>query len=194
MSNFVENQKSVSFSDKIGAKYNRKGVSFTMKNPFSFFGAKTRKINELEDYIEKLKRSMPSEAATLADLKIQIEKEEQELTHVQSVVRKEKEELNKLRKDIIEVEDEVLLQSFGLYEPHYSFTSSDHYKTRLSEIREQQKALIKNGGAVTGSTDWTVNGNKAKGKKMVKDGADNWTIHRIQGVSFYLLPTGFLCK
>ena len=140
-----------------------------MKNPFSFFGAKTRKIKELEDYIEKLKQSMPSEASTLADLKIQIEKEEKELAHIQNAIKIDQEELDRVRKTIIEVKDEALLQSFGLYEPQYSFANSDLYKERLLKLREHQKSMIKTGIAVTGNTEWTVNGSKAKGKKMVKD-------------------------
>ena len=47
--------------------------------------------------------------------------------------------------------------------------NSEAYKERLNKIRETQKALIKNGQAVTGNMNWTVNGSKSEGKKMVKD-------------------------
>lgn len=70
---------------------------------------------------------------------------------------------------IIWMDDEILVQDFGLYQPKYNFSNSDQYKERLNVIRERQKQLIKNGQAVTGNVNWTVNGSKAQGTKMVKD-------------------------
>jgi hypothetical protein len=47
--------------------------------------------------------------------------------------------------------------------------NSDEYRARLLEIRASQKDMIREKTAVSGSTDWTVNGNATKGKKMVSD-------------------------
>lgn len=77
--------------------------------------------------------------------------------------------LNKLNEQIIETNEEILVQSFGLYTPRYAFMNSDQYKSRLLEIRAEQKEMIKGKTAVTGSTTWTVNGSQAKGNKMVSD-------------------------
>jgi len=65
--------------------------------------------------------------------------------------------------------EQAMLIEFGLYTPHYDFMTSDHYKSELEKIRVQQKEMIKNGTAVSGSKGWTVNGSQAKGSKMVKD-------------------------
>lgn len=78
-------------------------------------------------------------------------------------------ELDKISKDIITFSDEVLVQEYGLYQPRYNFMSSDVYKGRLTTIRNQQKQMIKQDIAASGNTDWTVNNNKAKGRKMVND-------------------------
>ena len=43
------------------------------------------------------------------------------------------------------------------------------YKEELAKIRSKQKELIKNKTAVSGATEWTVNGSASKGKKMVSD-------------------------
>lgn len=43
------------------------------------------------------------------------------------------------------------------------------YKEELAKIRQYQKELIKNKQAVFGNLNWTVNGSKAQGKKMVTD-------------------------
>lgn len=84
------------------------------------------------------------------------------------VVAKKK-ELAGVSKDLIETREEIMLQSFGLYRPRYSFMNSDEYKSRLLEIRSRQKDMIKAKAAATGATTWTVDGDKAKGKKMVED-------------------------
>lgn len=73
------------------------------------------------------------------------------------------------KKQIICLDDEILVQEFGLYSPKFDFANALGYKEALSEIRATQKELIKNKKAVTGNTAWTVNNNAAKGKKMVTD-------------------------
>lgn len=73
------------------------------------------------------------------------------------------------REQVIELDEQILLQDFGLYEPKYAFCNSDEYKKRLQQIRQQQKDMIKNNMAVTGNMNWSVNGNLAQGRKMVRD-------------------------
>lgn len=78
-------------------------------------------------------------------------------------------EIKEKRKELIVLDNEILVQEFGLYEPQFDFASALDYKEELAKIRTIQKDLIKNKKAVDGSTDWSVNGSKAKGKKMVTD-------------------------
>lgn len=73
------------------------------------------------------------------------------------------------QKQIISLDDEILVQEFGLYTPQFEFATALDYKEELTKIRAFQKDLIKNKLAVTGSTDWAVNGNKAQGRKMISD-------------------------
>lgn len=77
--------------------------------------------------------------------------------------------MQSVKQSIVETNEEVLLQSFNLYTPHYDFMRADDYKARLLQNRAQQKEAIKNGAAVLGSTKWTVNGSLASGRKMVSD-------------------------
>ena len=71
--------------------------------------------------------------------------------------------------ELVSVDEEILVQEFGLYKPHYDFANALEYKEKLSEIRAKQKAMIKNKTAVSGFTSWQVNGSASKGKKMVSD-------------------------
>ena len=73
------------------------------------------------------------------------------------------------RKELVEIEDNILYQSFGLYSPRYDLAKADDYKVRLVAIREKQKQMIKDKIAVTGKSGWVVNGSEAQGRKMVSD-------------------------
>jgi Domain of unknown function (DUF4041)/Meiotically up-regulated gene 113 len=57
-------------------------------------------------------------------------------------------------------------QDFGLYEPRYSFLTSEEYKERLQEVRLLQKDMVKEKTAAVCSTNWTVEGSAAKGRTM----------------------------
>lgn len=85
------------------------------------------------------------------------------------VIQKQNNELSNLKEQVITFNDEILVQEYGLYQPRYSYLSSDEYKERLKKIRTEQKELIKSSVAASGNTNWTVNNSKAQGKKMVKD-------------------------
>jgi hypothetical protein len=73
------------------------------------------------------------------------------------------------KKQLIVLDDAILLQSFGFYEPKYDLQSSELYKRKLEEIRDQQQQLIKSGNAIFANTAWTVNNSQREGEKMVKD-------------------------
>lgn len=78
-------------------------------------------------------------------------------------------QLNNLRAQIIETDEAALMQSFGIYTPHYRYQTSEEYKIQLDNVRKRQKDMIKAGNAVTGNQNWTVNGSASQGKQMVKD-------------------------
>ncbi len=73
------------------------------------------------------------------------------------------------KSEIIILDDEALLQSFGFYKPKYGLENSEAYKHRLDQVRAKQAEMIKGGRAAFGSKDWTVNNNKKEGERMVKD-------------------------
>ena len=119
---------------------------------------------------------MPSESRTLDDINREISSSCDELSRVEENLHSRQEELNdtmeELRKakgQLVETNEEVLMQSFGLYTPRYSFMNADEYKARLLEIRAEQKDMVKNKTAVSGNTNWTVNNSESKGRKMVSD-------------------------
>lgn len=56
-----------------------------------------------------------------------------------------------------------------MYKPQYDFVNSEQYKYKLDNIREEQKNMIRQDKAVLGRTDWVVNNDARRGKKLVND-------------------------
>lgn len=124
---------------------------------------KNRVIEEygIQDAIQKEKQ--------LEILAGRIAEKQQEFEKVQREINTASEHLNAMKKKLIVMNEELLLQDFGLYEPKYDFINSEQYKQRLNLIRQKQKEMIKNKTAVSGNMNWTVNGSLSQGKKMVSD-------------------------
>lgn len=73
------------------------------------------------------------------------------------------------KQQLISLDDELLVQEFGLYTPRFSFSSSTDFKEALAYIRNKQKELIKDSKAAKGNPSLTVNGSLSKGQKMLRD-------------------------
>lgn len=138
---------------------------------------------EMQD-LESLKKQIAESQVEFAHQKVmqeqklkeQYDKYMSEITKQKSLIVAYNDEINELnstikglKKSIITFSDEILVQDFGLYEPRYSFLNADSYKAELTNIRNMQKAMIKDGSAVSGSADWQVNGSVVRGRKMIKD-------------------------
>lgn len=65
-----------------------------------------------------------------------------------------------------DLQDNIDMQEFGLYEPKYNFINATAYKERLDAVRKQQKQMIKDKTAAIGTTEWTIDGSKSKGKAL----------------------------
>lgn len=92
-----------------------------------------------------------------------------QLSNIQNEIARLEQLVLQKKNLLIQMDEEILMQEFGLYQPKYDFVNSDAYKERLDNIRQNQKAMIKNNVAVSGNMGWTVNGSPAQGRKMVKD-------------------------
>lgn len=76
-------------------------------------------------------------------------------------------QIESAKAELVETNEAVLMQSFGLYTPRFAFANSTQYKEELAKVRQLQKDMIKSGKAATGDTNWTVNGSAKEGQKMV---------------------------
>lgn len=121
-----------------------------------------QEIMRLKDEIAQLENTVQIKRSEVSGIISEIDKNRRILGGINSEIQYKKSQSAAL-------DEELMLESFGLYTPRFSFTKSEQYKRRLDEIRQFQKTMIKNNGAVLGSQNWTVNGSAAQGKKMVAD-------------------------
>lgn len=131
---------------------------------FDIFNAgKIRKENEnLKELMETDMGDAVAIAEKIAELETRKEKLEKQN-------EKLSDSINTLKEKIIEFEETISVQDFGLYTPRYNFVTAEEYKIALDKLRTEQKDMIKKDTAIEGSTTWAVNGSVNQGKKMVKD-------------------------
>ncbi|MEE7920777.1 DUF4041 domain-containing protein [Clostridioides difficile] len=140
---------------------------FDLENQDKFKLIEELKIEkERLDNLIKDKNILKDNINTLNSHLEELKDEREELRNINETLKNKKEELKRLSEELIQTEDEVLLQSFGLYNPKYDFENSDKYMEKLKEIREMQKLLIRNKTGVKYSDSWTVDGSIQKGRTM----------------------------
>ncbi len=112
------------------------------------------RIEELNGLDEKYER-LESEKTNELDEKLKIK--QNKLSHLEN-------EVKRLQEQIDDTTEDIEMQEYGLYEPKYVFANSTLYKEKLTEIRKMQKQLIKDKTAAVCTTEWTVDGSRAKGR------------------------------
>lgn len=131
------------------------------------------KIKEENDNLKSLMTPEMQNASALMAKINELQKETDRLTkeidRKQSAVISLEKTAADLQQKIITFNDAILVQEFGLYSPRYDFINAEQYKNKLTQIRNAQKACIKNDSALTADINWTVNGSAAQGKKMIRD-------------------------
>ena len=136
-----------------------------------------KKQNEtLKNEIDNLRTLLTPEHNDILNLRAEIEKMHEEITdknQTKAILNDEIEKLNKTIKEkskkLLEIDETIEIQEYGLYKPHYVFANSDLYKAELIEIRNAQKQCIKNDRACTSTQAWSVDGDAKKGNAMIKD-------------------------
>lgn len=121
-----------------------------------------KEAQAIQEKISQLSKQKEAKTFEISELDREIKQRNDTINALESTIKDKKDK-------IIWMDDEILVQEFGLYQPQYNFASALDYKEKLVSVRVLQKSLIKNKRAVTGITTWTVNDSATKGKKMVSD-------------------------
>lgn len=135
---------------------------------------KTIRVADIEEninliYRDSLKKLAVTELVTRLK-KVSLEKESIKLNRE---VSRKVHQLRRLRKymqlvkdDIVDLNEEHLMQTFGFYEPRYDFASSIDYKVQLEKVRNKQKEMVRDGMALNSITSWTLDNSLTKGRAM----------------------------
>lgn len=126
-------------------------------------------ITELNEKLLPEHNTIEVLEAKILALKEQETAKTEKLNKLSEKLKKINNDITENKKELIELDDEILFQSYSLFKPMYDFSSSEVYKLQLDSIREQQKAMIKDKSAVDFFDGWTVDGSKSKGRKMTND-------------------------
>lgn len=95
-----------------------------------------------------------------ASLKIKIEELRNKYSEKHSI-------LKSLEEQVAVYDDKLSFVELGIYEPHFDFNDSEHYKQQIKKIRDRQKLMVSNKVATDCPTNWEVDGSKAKGQAMI---------------------------
>jgi hypothetical protein len=92
------------------------------------------------------------------------------LTAVDEQISEARARLADLSREIIATEDVQVLQEAGVYEYRHPLTDAAAYQRPLKELQDKIKTMARaDGGAVTGASNWTVNGSVVEGRRMVRE-------------------------
>ena len=119
--------------------------------------------------IEELNQCINALTIKKSELDKELEDRNQKIQICNNKIAELEFEISDKQKQIYGLDNDISAQEYGIYNPTYVFANSDLYKNKLAEIRQQQKEMISAGLACSASPNWTVNGNVAKGKRMIKD-------------------------
>lgn len=78
-------------------------------------------------------------------------------------------DIEKARRELVELNDAVLLQQVGIYEYHHPLENAEAYKQRLAELRTRIKDTVRAKDAVVASDRFAYNNSLAAGRKMTAD-------------------------
>ena len=154
------------------SKYKKAGLILAQEN--LDLEEKNKKLEielkeEKEKKLEIEKMDLLEAIQKLDELNKKIVKSTLEKERLDKVITEITYELNEQKARLETVNDELDMESFGLYKPKYDFANSSQYKFKLEEIRKKQKEMIKTKKAVHYSENWTVDGSASKGRKMTND-------------------------
>ncbi|OWF74662.1 ATPase [Yersinia frederiksenii] len=98
----------------------------------------------------------------------QLSEQRRELILLKEEYREKRARLLELTEKLSQVSDDADMVEFGIYKPRFDYHDSVAFQEAITRNKERQKALIRQDAACDSDTNWTVNGSKAEGGKMIK--------------------------
>lgn len=116
------------------------------------------KIETLQQKIEELNKEFK--------IRNDYKQLQSEINKLNDKILDRKNKVEELRSKIISYDEQINIESYGLYTPHYSFENSIDYKEKLEQVRNKQKKAIKDGTSGIIFNSLTMNGSASEGHKI----------------------------
>lgn len=126
------------------------------------FKEKYKGIIDIEEEKNKLKND-------IHEIELRLELEKNNLKADKEKALKLVDYRERLKTDISLLEETKDLQEFGIYQPRFYYENSESYRNKLIELSDEIKQMIKDKRAAICTTEWLVEGSKAKGNKMTNE-------------------------
>jgi len=78
-------------------------------------------------------------------------------------------EIEEKQKLLTEVDDDLLMETYALYTPRYTYKNSDEYRVNIEQLRGRQRELLRTKKAVNYVEGWEIDGSKELGEKLNND-------------------------
>lgn len=140
-------------------------IKFFLKN--KEFNQKYLPILNIEEKARNLEKEFIKDMHQKNDVK---EKFENDISILRESYKTKKSIYDKLLEEIAIYDEEIELIELGFYKPHFDFDTSERFKQAITEIKNNQKTMMKNKVAITCNTEWALEGSKAKGRTMTNRG------------------------
>ena len=134
------------------------------------------KSTEYDDFIERKNSEYEDVTKQKADelkqksneYEIIIETKTKSIEELNLEYNNVKTSVDSLKSEIVTLDDDILMQSFGVYKPEYNLMNSVKGATMLQDIREKQMDMVKSKEAIE-FKQWIVNGSIKEGNELVED-------------------------
>lgn len=136
-------------------------LSIKQMQPIELDKEITAKTQELDDIVS-------SKQKDIEKLNNDIDQKNQKVAEKDKQISDLDKKIKDLNDQLVNVSDEVMYEDYGLYKPRYDFANSSAYKGKLSEVRSNQKEMIRDGEAGTIFNPMLLDNSKAKGRSMQK--------------------------
>jgi len=132
------------------------------------------KIEDLNTEIQRLNTAVEELSKFGALGILEINEEIMKLDRQKSTLLEElltlRKEILETKNNLIETQEIAILQEVGVYQYTSILDTSEGYSEKIAEIKSKIKERnVANGGAITATQNWIVNGSTSEGGKMVKE-------------------------
>lgn len=101
-------------------------------------------------------------------IEIQVTAAQTDLTILRSNYTQKRALYDRLAAEVAIYDERLAFAEMGVYEPHFDFSDSEHYRHAIEVARNKQKDMISAKTAVYCGTKWSVDGSTSKGQTMTE--------------------------